>query len=98
MRKSRSSPSSVWLFSWSPAMLVPRGWTVKGGIFRVNAAIESGVNVVETAGRSPAPFVPPFEAAGVKVIHKCTSVKHALKAQQVGCAAVEIDGFEAAGA
>jgi nitronate monooxygenase len=61
------------------------------------AIIESGVKVVETAGRSPAPFVPPFEAAGVKVIHKCTSVKHAVKAQSVGCAAVEIDGFEAAG-
>ncbi len=59
--------------------------------------IESGVKVVETAGRSPEPFVPPFEAAGIKVIHKCTSVKHALKAQSVGCAAVEIDGFEAAG-
>ena len=61
------------------------------------AIVESGVKVVETAGRSPEPFVPPFEAAGVKVIHKCTSVKHALKAQSVGCAAVEIDGFEAAG-
>ena len=41
--------------------------------------------------------MPYFEKAGVKVIHKCTSVKHALKAQSVGCAAVEIDGFEAAG-
>lgn len=61
------------------------------------AIIESGVKVVETAGRSPEPFVPPFEAAGVKVIHKCTTVKHAVKAQSVGCAAVEIDGFEAAG-
>ena len=61
------------------------------------AIIESGVKVVETAGRSPEPFVPPFEAAGVKVIHKCTSVRHAVKAQSVGCAAVEIDGFEAAG-
>ena len=61
------------------------------------AIIESGVKIVETAGRSPEPFVPPFAAAGVKVIHKCTSVKHALKAQSVGCAAVEIDGFEAAG-
>jgi len=61
------------------------------------AIVESGVKVVETAGRSPEPFVPPFEAAGVKVIHKCTSVKHAVKAQSVGCAAVEIDGFEAAG-
>ena len=61
------------------------------------AIIESGIKVVETAGRSPEPFVPPFEAAGVKVIHKCTTVKHAVKAQSVGCAAVEIDGFEAAG-
>lgn len=61
------------------------------------AIIESGVKVVETAGRSPEPFVPPFAAAGVKVIHKCTSVRHALKAESVGCAAVEIDGFEAAG-
>lgn len=59
--------------------------------------IESGVKFVETAGRSPEPFMPHFDAAGVKVIHKCTSVKHALKAQSVGCAAVEIDGFEAAG-
>ena len=61
------------------------------------AIIELGVTVVETAGRSPEPFMPAFEAAGVKVIHKCTSVKHARKAQEVGCAAVEIDGFEAAG-
>lgn len=61
------------------------------------AIIESGVKVVETAGRSPEPFIPPFEAAGVKVIHKCTTVRHARKAQDVGCAAVEIDGFEAAG-
>ena len=59
--------------------------------------IDSGVKLVETAGRSPEPFMPYFEAAGVSVIHKCTSVKHALKAQSVGCAAVEIDGFEAAG-
>jgi nitronate monooxygenase len=61
------------------------------------AIIESGIEVVETAGRSPEPFVPPFAAAGVKVIHKCTSVRHAMKAQSVGCAAVEINGFEAAG-
>ena len=61
------------------------------------AIIESGIKVVETAGRSPEPFIPQFEAAGVKVIHKCTTVKHARKAQAVGCAAVEIDGFEAAG-
>jgi nitronate monooxygenase len=61
------------------------------------AIIDSGIKLVETAGRSPEPFMPHFESAGVKVIHKCTSVKHALKAQSVGCAAVEIDGYEAAG-
>jgi len=61
------------------------------------AIIDSGIKLVETAGRSPEPFMPYFDSAGVKVIHKCTSVKHALKAQSVGCAAVEIDGFEAAG-
>lgn len=59
--------------------------------------IDSGIKLVETAGRSPEPFMPYFDAAGVKVMHKCTSIKHALKAQSVGCAAVEIDGFEAAG-
>jgi nitronate monooxygenase len=61
------------------------------------AIIESGVKVVETAGYSPEPFIPNFDAASVKVIHKCTSIKHAKKAQKVGCAAVSIDGFEAAG-
>jgi len=61
------------------------------------AIIESGIKLVETAGRSPEPFMPYFEPAGIKVMHKCTSIKHALKAQSVGCAAVEIDGFEAAG-
>ena len=61
------------------------------------AIIDSGIKLVETAGRSPEPLMPYFEAAGVKVMHKCTTVKHALKAQSVGCAAVEIDGFEAAG-
>lgn len=59
--------------------------------------VETGIKVVETAGRSPEPFMPMFNAADVKVIHKCTSVRHAKKAQQVGCAAVTIDGFEAAG-
>jgi NAD(P)H-dependent flavin oxidoreductase YrpB (nitropropane dioxygenase family) len=61
------------------------------------AIIDSGIKLVETAGRSPAPFMTNFDQAGVKVIHKCTSVRHALKAQSVGCVAVEIDGFEAAG-
>ena len=59
------------------------------------AIVESGVQVVETAGRSPEPFMALFAAAGVKVIHRGTSNKHARKAQEAGCAAVEIDGFEA---
>ena len=62
-----------------------------------DAIIESGVKVVETAGSSPEPHMPAFKEAGVKVIHKATSVRHALKAQQVGVDAVTIDGFECAG-
>lgn len=61
------------------------------------AVIESGVKVVETAGRSPEAFMPAFKAAGIKVIHKCTSVRHALKAEKIGCDMVSIDGFECAG-
>jgi NADH:quinone reductase (non-electrogenic) len=61
------------------------------------AIVESGVKIVETAGSNPAPFMPLFDDAGVKVIHKCTSVRHAVKAQQVGVAAVSVDGFECAG-
>lgn len=63
----------------------------------LDAAIEGGVKVIETAGRSPEAFMPKCKAAGVKVIHKCTSVKHALKAEKIGCAAVSVDGFECAG-
>lgn len=63
----------------------------------VAAIIESGVKVVETAGRSPAEFIARFKAAGVKIIHKCTSVRHALSAERAGVDAVSIDGFEAAG-
>ncbi|MEM8593448.1 MAG: nitronate monooxygenase family protein [Pseudomonadota bacterium] len=59
--------------------------------------IDSGVKIVETAGRSPEPFMDAFDDANIKVIHKCTSVRHALKAQALGCAAVSIDGFECAG-
>lgn len=59
--------------------------------------IESKVPIVETAGRSPEAFMPAFKAAGIKVIHKCTSVRHALKAQAIGCDAVSVDGFECAG-
>jgi nitronate monooxygenase len=63
----------------------------------VQAIIESGVGLVETAGRNPEPFMPAFKAAGIKVIHKCTSVRHALKAETVGCDVVSVDGFECAG-
>ncbi|APD07499.1 nitronate monooxygenase [Flavobacteriaceae bacterium UJ101] len=59
--------------------------------------IESGVKVVETAGRSPEPFMPHLKKAGIIVIHKCTSVRHALKAEKVGCDVVSVDGFECAG-
>jgi len=61
------------------------------------AIVESGIKIVETAGRSPKELMPKFKAAGIKVIHKCTSVKHALKAEELGCSAVSIDGFECAG-
>ena len=63
----------------------------------VKAIIKSGVKVVETAGRNPEPFMAAFKAAGIKVIHKCTSVRHALKAEAIGCDAVSVDGFECAG-
>ena len=62
-----------------------------------DAIAESGVNIVETAGRSPEPFMPTFKGAGIRVIHKCTSVRHSVKAEAVGCDAVSVDGFECAG-
>ncbi|MEU4248840.1 nitronate monooxygenase [Amycolatopsis sp. NPDC026612] len=61
------------------------------------AIVESGVRVVETAGSNPEPHLPHFHAAGIKVLHKCTSVRHAVKAQAVGVDGVSIDGFECAG-
>jgi NADH:quinone reductase (non-electrogenic) len=61
------------------------------------AIIESGVKIVETAGRNPEPYMAGFKKAGIKVIHKCTSVRHSLKAQAIGCDAVSVDGFECAG-
>ena len=64
----------------------------------VRAIIEGGVTVVETAGRNPAQVLPYLKDAGIKVIHKCTSVRHALKAQEIGCDAVSVDdGFECGG-
>jgi NAD(P)H-dependent flavin oxidoreductase YrpB (nitropropane dioxygenase family) len=59
--------------------------------------IESGVKIVETSGSNPAPHLPDFHAAGIKVLHKCTSVRHAVKAQDVGVDGISIDGFECAG-
>ncbi len=63
----------------------------------VKAIIEGGVTVVETAGRNPVSVLPYLKDAGIKVIHKCTSVRHALKAQAIGCDAVSVDGFECGG-
>lgn len=63
----------------------------------VKAIIEGGVKVVETAGRNPEQVLPHLKDAGIKVVHKCTSVRHALKAQSIGCDAVSVDGFECGG-
>jgi NAD(P)H-dependent flavin oxidoreductase YrpB (nitropropane dioxygenase family) len=62
-----------------------------------HAIAESGVKLVETAGRNPEPILPIFKKAGIKVIHKCTSVRHSVKAEKIGCDAVSVDGFECAG-
>jgi nitronate monooxygenase len=62
-----------------------------------DAVIDSGVKIVETAGNNPAAHMPALKAAGIKVIHKCTTPRHALKAEQIGVDAVSIDGFECAG-
>lgn len=61
------------------------------------AIVESGVTVVETAGANPADHLPDFKAAGIRVIHKATSIRHALTAQQSGVDVISIDGFECAG-
>jgi NADH:quinone reductase (non-electrogenic) len=63
----------------------------------IAAIVEGGVKIVETAGRSPEPYLPALKAAGIKVIHKCTSVRHSLKAERIGCDAVSVDGFECGG-
>ncbi|WP_235739110.1 NAD(P)H-dependent flavin oxidoreductase [Nocardioides alcanivorans] len=62
-----------------------------------HAIVDAGVQIIETAGANPAPYMDYFAEHGVKIIHKCTSVRHALKAQAVGVTAVSIDGFECAG-
>lgn len=61
------------------------------------AAVDAGIKVIETAGRNPEPYMAMFKENGVKVIHKCTSVRHALKAEKIGVDAVSVDGFECAG-
>ena len=61
------------------------------------AIVDSGIKIVETAGRNPEPFLPLFKDAGIKVIHKCTSIRHSLKAENIGCDMVSVDGFECAG-
>ena len=61
------------------------------------AIIKGGVRIVETAGRSPEAYMPDLKGAGIKVIHKCTSVRHSLKAEKIGCDAVSVDGFECGG-
>ena len=63
----------------------------------VDVIIDSGIKIIETAGRSPEPFMERFKAAGIKVIHKCVAVRHALSAERIGVDVVSIDGFECAG-
>ncbi len=63
----------------------------------VDVIIKGGVRIVETAGRNPVEVMPALKAAGIKVIHKCTSIRHSLKAQHIGCDAVSVDGFECGG-
>jgi len=63
----------------------------------IQAIVEGGVRIVETAGRSPQAFMPALKGHGIKVIHKCTSVRHSLTAERIGCDAVSVDGFECGG-
>ena len=63
----------------------------------INVCIEEGIKFIETAGRNPEPYMEQIKSADIKVVHKCTSVRHAMKAEKIGCDVVSIDGFEAAG-
>ncbi|MGE5151010.1 MAG: NAD(P)H-dependent flavin oxidoreductase [Rhodospirillaceae bacterium] len=63
----------------------------------IKAIIDGGVKVVETAGNNPQKWMPMLKEAGIRVIHKCTSVRHSLKAESIGCDAVSVDGFECGG-
>ena len=59
--------------------------------------VDEGIKIVETAGSNPAPHLPMFHDNGIKVLHKCTSVRHGVKAQSLGVDGISIDGFECAG-
>ena len=63
----------------------------------IDAIIDGGIKIVETAGRNPQPYMEQLKKADIKVIHKCTSVRHSLKAEAIGCDAVSVDGFECGG-
>lgn len=63
----------------------------------IRICIEEGIEFIETAGRNPEPYMDQIKSGGIKVLHKCTSVRHAVKAAGIGCDAIGIDGFEAAG-
>jgi NAD(P)H-dependent flavin oxidoreductase YrpB (nitropropane dioxygenase family) len=63
----------------------------------IQAIIDGGVKAVETAGNNPQRWMAGLKEAGIKVIHKCTAVRHALKAESIGCDAVSVDGFECGG-
>ncbi len=63
----------------------------------IEAIIDGGVKIVETAGNNPQKWMPMLKDAGIKVVHKCTSVRHSLKAESIGCDAISVDGFECGG-
>ena len=63
----------------------------------IDAIIQGGIRIVETAGRNPEQYMPQMKEADIKIIHKCTSVRHSLKAEKIGCDAVSVDGFECGG-
>lgn len=63
----------------------------------IGVCIEEGVRFIETAGQNPEKYMDQIKSGGIKVVHKCTSVRHAVKAEKIGCDVISIDGFEAAG-
>lgn len=72
--------------------LIPRNYDAY-----IDAIIGAGIKIVETAGADPRPYLPKFKAAGIMVIHKCTSVRHGLSAERAGIDCISMDGFECAG-